>query len=189
MQYIDVYGKKKMVKLFNFLRILMVYNSFTTFFFIILHFIFFIQLAMLCLLGVPSENDWIIKFFSFFKNVFLLEYLITGEATYKLAIIIISAITIIIIGCSIFLMICIIKEQIYFKLPITICNIIIILLIYYIIGPITQICIMFTNCEKGKHKFLQVTCFSDISHSLISLASIFNFIFFFIIFTCNVLIL
>ena len=178
MQYIDVYGKKKMVKLFNFLRILMVYNSFTTFFFIILHFIFFIQLAMLCLLGVPSENDWIIKFFSFFKNVFLLEYLITGEATYKLAIIIISAITIIIIGCSIFLMICIIKEQIYFKLPITICNIIIILLIYYIIGPITQICIMFTNCEKGKHKFLQVTCFSDISHSLISLASIFNFIFF-----------
>ena len=178
MQYIDVYGKKKMVKLFNFLRILMVYNSFTTFFFIILHFIFFIQIAMLCLLGVSSENDWIVKFFSFFKNVFLLEYLITGEVSYKLAIIIISAITIIIIGCSIFLMICIIKEQIYFKLPITICNIIIILLIYYIIGPITQICIMFTNCEKGKHKYLQVTCFSDISHSLISLASIFNFIFF-----------
>jgi len=178
MQYIDVYGKKKMVKLFNFLRILMVYNSFTTFFFIILHFIFFIQIAMLCLLGVSSENDWIVKFFSFFKNVFLLEYLITGEVSYKLAIIIISAITIIIIGCSIFLMICIIKEQIYFKLPITICNIIIILLIYYIIGPITQICIMFTNCENGKHKYLHVTCFSDISHSLISLASIVNFIFF-----------
>ena len=178
MQYIDVYGKKKMVKLFNFLRILMVYNSFTTFFFIILHFIFFIQIAMLCLLGVSSENDWIVRFFSFFKNVFLLEYLITGEVSYKLAIIIISVITIIIIGVSIFLMICIIKEQIYFKLPITICNIIIILLIYYIIGPITQICIMFTNCENGKHKYLQVACFSDISHSLISLASIVNFIFF-----------
>ena len=52
MQYIDVYDKKKMIKLFNFLRILMIYNSFPTFFFIILHFIFFIQIAMLCLLDV-----------------------------------------------------------------------------------------------------------------------------------------
>ena len=178
MQYIDVYGKKKTVKLFNFLRILMVYNSFTTFFFIILHFIFFIQLAMLSLLGVSSENDWIIKIFKFFWNVFLLENIIKGEISYKIAIIIISLVTIIIIGCSIFLMICIFKEQIYFKLPITIVNIIIILLIYYIIGPITQICIMFTNCENGIHKFLNVKCFSNTSHILISVASIINFIFF-----------
>ena len=178
MQYIDVYGKKKMVKLFNFLRILMIYNSFTTFFFIILHFIFFVQLAMLCLLDVSSENDWIVKIFKFFWNVFLLENIIKGEISYKVAILIISAVTVIIIGCTIFLMICIFKEQIYFKLPITIVNIIIILLIYYIIGPIAHICIIFTNCEKGMHKYLNVTCYSDISHVLISFASIFNFIFF-----------
>ena len=178
MQYIDVYGKKKTVKLFNFLRILMEYNSFTTFFFIILHFIFFIQLAMLCLLGVPSDNDWIVKIFKFFWNVFLLESIIQGETSYKIAIIIISAITIIIIGCSIFLMICIFKEQIYFKLPITIVNIIIILLIYYIIGPITQICIMFTNCNNGVHKYLKTKCYGDSSHIIISAVSVFNFIFF-----------
>ena len=178
MQYIDVYGKKKAVKLFNFLRILMVYNSFTTFFFIVLHFIFFVQLAMLCLLGVPSENDWIVKIFNFFEDVFLLENIITGAISYKIAILIISAVTVIIIGCSIFLMICIFKEQIYFKLPITIVNIVIILLIYYIIGPITHISIMFTNCSNGIHRYLQVSCFTDLSHILISFASIFNFIFF-----------
>ena len=178
MQYIDVYGKKKTVKLFNFLRILMVYNSFTTFFFIILHFIFFIQLAMLCILDVSSDNDWIIKIFNFFKYIFLLEKIISGEISYKIAIALISGITIIIIGCSIFLMICIIKEHIYFKLPITIVNIIIILLIYYIIGPITQICIMFTKCDNGIHQILNVQCFSDTSHILISVASIFNFIFY-----------
>ena len=133
MQYIDVYGKKKTVKLFNFLRILMVYNSFTTFFFIILHFVFFVQLAMLCLLEVPSQNDWIVKIFKFFWNVFLLENIITNSFSYKIGIIIISIVTIIIIACIIFLMICIFKEKIYFKLPITIVNIIIILLIYYII--------------------------------------------------------
>ena len=97
MQYIDVYGKKKMVKLFNFLRKIMKYNSFTTFFFIILHFIFFVQLAMLCLLEVSSENDWIVKIFKFFWNVFLLENIIKGEISYKVAILIISAVTVIII--------------------------------------------------------------------------------------------
>ena len=178
MQYIDVYGKKKTVKLFNFLRILMVYNSFTTFFFIILHFIFFIQLTMLCLLDVPSDNDWIVKIFIFFRKIFLLENIIEGEISYKIFIIIISVITIIIIGCSIFLMICIFKEQIYFKMPITIVNIIIILLIYYIIGPITQICLMFTNCNNGIHKFLKAKCFGDSSHIIISVISIFNFFFF-----------
>ena len=178
MQNIDVYGKKKTVKLFNFLRILMIYNSFTTFFFIVLHFIFFVQLAMLCLLGVSSQNDWIVKIFNFFENVFLLENIVTGQLSYKIATLIISAVTIIIIGCSIFLMICIFNEQIYFKLPITIVNIVIILLIYYIIGPITHISIMFTNCNGGVHHYLQVSCFSDISHILISFASIFNFIFF-----------
>ena len=180
MQYIDVYNKKKTIKLFNFLRILMIYNSFTTFFFIILHFIFFIQLAMLCLLEVPSENDWIVKIFKFFWNLFLLENIIQGATSYKIAIIIISAVVIIIIGCSIFLMICIIKEQIYFKLPITIVNIIIILSIYYIIGPITQICLMFTNCEHGIHKYLHVKCYSNISHNLITFVSVFNFIFYFL---------
>ena len=176
MQYIDVYDKKKMIKLFNFLRILMIYNSFPTFFFIILHFIFFIQIAMLCLLDVSSENDWILKILNYFKNIFLFENIINGDISYKVAISIISGVTIIIIGCIIFLMICIIKENIYFKLPITIVNIIIILLIYYLIGPITKICIIFTNCENGIHKFMKVKCYSDNSHILISVASIsFNF--------------
>ena len=178
MQNIDVYSKKKTVKLFNFLRILMIYNSFTTVFFIVLHFIFFIQICMLCLLGVSSEHDWIVKIFKFFWNVFLLENIIQGETSYKVAIILISAVTIIIIGCSIFLIICIFKEQIYFKLPITIVNIIIILLIYYIIGPITQICMIFTNCDHGVHKYLHVECYSSMSHNLIVFASVFNFIFY-----------
>ena len=68
MQKLDVYGKKKTITLFNFLRILMIYNSFNTTFFIILHFIFFIQFAMLCLINVPQEDDWIVKF-SYFSRI------------------------------------------------------------------------------------------------------------------------
>ena len=98
MQKLDVYGKRKMITLFNFLRILMIYNSFNTTFFIILHFIFFIQLAMLCIIDVPFEHDWIIKIFYFFKDIFLFEDIITNSVGYKVAIIIVSVMTVIVIG-------------------------------------------------------------------------------------------
>ena len=178
MQKLDVYGKKKMITLFNFLRILMIYNSFNTTFFIILHFIFFIQLAMLCLIFVSPENDWIVSIFLFFKDIFLFEDIIQNSLGYKIAIIIVSFMTLTVIGTVVFLMICIIRDQINFKLPITILNIIIILLIYYIIGPIVTICLYFSRCSNGTHEFLQTECFTNISHILISAASIINLVFF-----------
>ena len=178
MQKLDVYGKRKMVTLFNFLRILMIYNSFNTTFFIILHFIFFTQLTMLCLIDVPSEGDWLIRIFLFFKDIFLFEDIIQGSASYKVAIIIVSFMTVVVIGTVIFLMVCIIRDQINFKLPIRILNFIIILLIYYIIGPIVNICLLFSKCSNGVHEYLQIECFKDISHVLISVASIINLIFF-----------
>ena len=178
MQKLDVYGKKKMITLFNFLRILMIYNSFNTTFFIILHCIFFIQLAMLCLIDVSPENDWIVTIFLFFKDIFLFEDIIKNSLGYKIAIIIVSVMTLTVIGTVVFLMICIIRDQINFKLPITILNIIIILLIYYIIGPIVNICLLFSNCSNGIHQFLQIECFTNITHILLSAASIINLIFF-----------
>ena len=178
MQKLDVYGKRKMVTLFNFLRILMIYNSFNTTFFIILHFIFFIQLAMLCLIDVPSEGDWIIRIFLFFKDIFLFEDIIQGSVSYKIAIIIVSFMTLLVIASVIFLMVCIIRDQITFKLPIRVLNVIIILLIYYIIGPIVNICLLFSKCSNGIHEYLKIECFRDISHDLIAVASIINLIFF-----------
>ena len=178
MQKLDVYGKKKMITLFNFLRILMTYNSFSTTFFIILHFIFFIQLAMLCLVGIKDDGDILVKVFKTLNDIFLFQDIITGSTSYKVAIIIVSAVTIIVICCVVFLMICITRDQISFKLPITILNVIIILLIYYIIGPIVNICLLFSNCHNNMHSLLNIKCFTNITHILISVASVINLIFF-----------
>ena len=178
MQKLDVYGKKKMITLFNFLRILMTYNSFSTTFFIILHFIFFIQLTMLCLVGIQDDGDILVRVFKKLNDIFLFQDIITGSTSYKVAIIIVSAVTIIVIACVVFLMICIVRDQITFKLPITILNVIIILLIYYIIGPIVNICLLFSKCHNKKHDFLNIECFTNITHVLISVASVINLIFF-----------
>ena len=178
MQKLDVYGKKKMVTLFNFLRILMTYNSFSTTFFIILHFIFFIQLTMLCLVGIKDDGDILVRVFKTLNDIFLFQDIITNATSYKVAIIIVSAVTIIVICCVVFLMICITRDQITFKLPITILNVIIILLIYYIIGPIVNICLLFSKCHNKRHDFLEIECFTNITHVLISVASVINLIFF-----------
>ena len=178
MQKLDVYGKKKMVTLFNFLRILMTYNSFSTTFFIILHFIFFIQLTMLCLVGVKDDGDILVRVFLKLKDIFLFQDIITGSTSYKVAIIIVSAVTIIVIACVVFLMVCIFRDQINFKLPITILNVIIILLIYYIIGPIVNICLLFSKCKSKRHELLDIECFNNIIHVLISVASVINLIFY-----------
>ena len=178
MQKLDVYGKKKMITLFNFLRILMTYNSFSTTFFIILHFIFFIQLTMLCLVGIKDDGDILVRVFKTLNDIFLFQDIITGSTSYKVAIIIVSAVTIIVIACVVFLMVCIIRDQITFKLPITILNVIIILLIYYIIGPIVNICLLFSKCHNKQHDFLHIECFTNVTHILISVASVINLIFF-----------
>ena len=75
-------------------------------------------------------------------------------------------------------MVCIFRDQINFKLPITILNVIIILLIYYIIGPIVNICLLFSKCKHKKHQLLEIECFSNITHVLISVASVINLIFY-----------
>ena len=41
MQNLDVYSKKKLVKFFNFMRVLLSYKTFSIFFFLILKFFFF----------------------------------------------------------------------------------------------------------------------------------------------------
>ena len=86
--------------------------------------------------------------------------------------------TLLVIATVVFLMVCIIRDQISFKLPIRILNVIIILLIYYIIGPIVNICLLFSKCSDGVHEYLKIECFTNVTHILLSVASIINIIFF-----------
>ena len=48
----------------------------------------------------------------------------------------------------------------------------------YLIGPIIQISFMATDCSKGIHKFLEVKCYSDIFHLIITIISVINLIFY-----------
>ena len=56
MQNLDVYSKKKLVKFFNLMRVLLSYKTFSIFFFLILKFFFFLQLMMLAIESIKDEK-------------------------------------------------------------------------------------------------------------------------------------
>ena len=180
MQSLDVYGKKKWIKFFNFMRILVNYKSFSVFFYIILQFFFFLQILMLNLINIDTtkDKDSTVTILTYISKVVFLQQIITDSKSYKIAIIIVSVLTLVMLICIIFLVISIKIGKFYMKAPIYLVNLINVVLLNYLVCPAIEICIMSTRCQNGNHFYLNVSCFSHRSHIAILVASILNLLFY-----------
>ena len=178
MQSLDVYGKKKWVKFFNFIRVLVNFKTFSIFFYIILKFFFFLQILMLTLVNIDDDNDSAIVILKYISKVIFIQEIITDEKSYKIAIIINSVLTLVVIICIIYLVVSIKIGKFFMKIPIYLFNLINVILMNYLIGPIVQIAIMATQCPGGQHKFLGTSCYSDWTHLVILVVSLINLLFF-----------
>ena len=179
MQLLEVYTKKKLIKFFNLMKVLISYKDFSIFFFIIMKFFFFVQVMMLTIVNIDKNtDDNSIKVLQYISKVIFIQEIITNKKSYRLAVILTTGLTLIIVMCLIYLIISIKIGRFYVKFPISILNIIIIVLMKYLIGPIIQISFMATDCSKGIHKFLEVKCYSDIFHLIITIISVINLIFY-----------
>ena len=178
MQSLDVYGKKKWVKFFNFIRVLVNFKTFSIFFYIILKFFFFLQILMLTLVNIEDDNDSAIVILKYISKVIFIQEIITDNQSYKIAIIINSVLTLVVIICIIYLIVSIKIGKFFMKIPIYLFNLINVILMNYLIGPIVQISIMATQCDGGTHKYLGVSCYSDWTHLAILIVSIVNLLFF-----------
>ena len=180
-QYLDVYGKKKIVKIFNLMRVLISYKNFPIFLFLVFKFFFFLQILMLTTINVEKEDDNTITVLKYISKVIFIQEIVDNKNSYKIAIIAVSCLTLITIGCLIYLIFSIRIGKFYTSFPISLFNIINIVLLNYLIGPIMQISFMSTNCKKGVHKFLDVKCFKNIEHLLMFGASVINLIFYLVL--------
>ena len=145
MQSLDVYGKKKWVKFFNFIRVLVNFKTFSIFFYIILKFFFFLQILMLTLVNIEDDNDSAIVILKYISKVIFIQEIITDKQSYKIAIIINSVLTLVVIICIIYLIVSIKIGKFFMKIPIYLFNLINVILMNYLIGPIVQISIMATQ--------------------------------------------
>lgn len=180
LQNLDVYGKPKAIKFFNFVRVLMTYKNFGVFFYILLKFLFFLQIMMLTLTNLTDESDSAIVLLKYVSTVIFVQEIVKDKKTYTIAILVNSILTVVIILIIIYIIFSIRIRKFYLNLPIYFINFVNILITNYLIGPIVQISILSINCKDSKHFYLQVDCFKDISHLLILVASIINLLFFLI---------
>ena len=181
MQNLDVYSKKKLVKFFNLMRVILTYKTFSIFFFLILKFFFFLQLMMLTIVNVEDKKDHTITILNYISNVIFIQEIINSKGSYKIAIILNSCLTIITLSCFIYFIISIKIGRFYIKFPVFFLNLIAEILMQYLIGPIVQISLFSTNCKHNKHIFLNVECFKNFDHLLITVASVINLIFFLVL--------
>ena len=174
MQNLDVYGHKKWLHFFDIMRVLVGYKTFSVFFFIILKFLFFLQIIMLCLVNTESEGDSAVQILKYISNVILIQGVITSKGTYTIALCIVVALTIIICLSCIYLMISIKMGKLMFKEPVLFFNIINVAAMDFLIGPIVQIGIMAFNCNKGQHIYLNNTCYVHWLHWVVIVISVIN---------------
>ena len=181
MQLLEVYTKKKLIKFFNLMKVLISYKDFSIFFFIIMKFFFFVQVMMITIVNIEKKtDDNAVNILQYISKVIFIQEIVTDKKSYKLALLCTSGLTVIILICLVYLIISIKIGRFYIKFPITILNLIIIVLMKYLIGPIVQISLMATDCDKGVHKYLQIKCYSDIFHFIVAIISIINLIFYLI---------
>jgi hypothetical protein len=179
MQLLDVYTKKKLIKFFNLMKVLISYKDFSIFFFIIMKFFFFVQVMMITIVNIDKNtDDNAISILQYISKVIFIQEMVTDKKSYKLVLFVTSGLTIIILICLIYLIISIKIGRFYVKFPISILNIIIIILMKYLIGPIVQISLMATDCKNGKHKYLDIKCYSDLTHLVITIVSVINLVFY-----------
>ena len=161
-QILDVYSKRKQIAYFKFLRYIVINNNYSIIINIILTFLYFTQIWTICLINVSIEKEFLLDIINYLKNITVLYELITNTLSYKRMIIIIFVIILLDIILIIIVFFYRKKKNIsYICLIVNLLNLII---CYYLIGPAVEICLISVWCENNSHKYLRITCYSNLTH-------------------------
>ena len=180
-QPLSIYGQKLKMNFFKLLKTMKSYNNYFASLDYIFQFFYLLQLLTLSLYGIygykESDNYYLKNIYEYLSKVFLLSEIASDSLTYSILLIIIFILTVFLISVIIYLIICIKKDIKPLSILLKILNILIILEVYYLIGPIINTSLISIVCKNDKHIYLNQTCFKGISHILAILASVICLIF------------
>ena len=180
-QPLDIYGQKLKMNFFKLFKLIKSYNNDFTSLNYIFHFFNFFQLLTLSLYGIygyKEGDDYYLKnIYAYLSKVFLLSDIAKDSSIYSILLIIIFILTAFFISIIIYLIICIKKGTKPYSVILKLLNILIILEMYYLIGPIINTSLISIVCKNKKHIYLNKTSFKGVSHILALLSSIICIIF------------
>lgn len=187
-QSMDCYSKKLIIYILSFFRTLSKNKTFPMIIDIILILIFFIQLWTMAIINVPIKGDIVLKILDYLKKAILFYELISNKSNYLIIFSIVF--TIIIIDIILMTIVLVINNKINSPILIFIINLINVIIFYYLIGPIINISLSSIWCENNIHKYMNVTCYKDPYHLVITILSLFMlilyiFVAFLFSFYCN----
>ena len=163
-QKLDLFTKPQLLKIFYFFQTLINYNSFPYLFILALNIISFIQLYSVTSYFTDEKDDVIIEILFYLKSVILFYDLMDTRTIYEIMYVII--IILIIIQIALILIVLFTVRKINLKIFVYLINFINLIICYYAIGPIIEICLIVFNCHNGHHNFLNVSCYSNSAHIL-----------------------
>jgi hypothetical protein len=181
MQKIDVYQNQKVVKYFNFLRILVRFKNFSPAVMTFAKILVYLQVLTLNLVGVDDDNDSVVVILKYLSPIIYPHNLVTDKTSYIVGNIILLVILLTTIGGIILLQISSKKGDDYFRKPLTILNFFLVYFFFWLYGACCFLSLRATHCPNGVHDLLQVNCYSDITHILCCVVSGLFFLFFLVI--------
>ena len=97
MKYIDIYGKTSRVKFFKLIHVMMGFKTFGSFWYLLLTFIYFLQIMMLVINDISGSSDYSITLLKYISNLFLINEYLASENFYTIVILVLSILTLLII--------------------------------------------------------------------------------------------
>ena len=172
-QILEMYLNKKLIKLFNFFRIMAKHKIDSRFFIFFLKFFFFFQFMMIPIINVKEKakkTDSLIKLFNYVKKVIFIQDIINKKNDLIIVLCFSYFFCIILFFHIIYLMF---NQNKKLKLYIlTSLNILNFLLQNCFLCPLINIFMLTTRCKNKKHIHLELECWKDIKHIILGVISL-----------------
>lgn len=175
---IEVYESKNWTKFFSLFKMMMSHKKFSLYLFLVLKFLFFLQIIMLNLTSVDVDGDYALTILNYVSNVLFTQTLVNDTTSYNIAFMVVIVLMLIIIFTFSFLYSSVNSDNTIIKLPIELLNFINVLILHFLYGPVIQVTLISTQCSNGIHDYLQVKCYTSFLHALYLIISAIAFLVF-----------
>ena len=169
---LDIYSKTRLIKFFNYFRIMNNYKPESILFILFCKFFYFFQFLIIPLINTPEEkknSDSLIKIINYIKKLIFVQDIIIDKKSYIIILSLCYVLCLLIIFLLIYL---IFQYKNVKKYPMTILNILNFIFQHVLLFLFINTFLLSTKCIDNKHIYLNINCWKNPKHIALCFFSI-----------------
>ncbi len=169
---LDIYSKTRLIKFFNYFRIMNNYKPESILFILFCKFFYFFQFLIIPLINTPEEkknSDSLIKIINYIKKLIFVQDIIIDKKSYMIILSLCYVLCLLIIFLLIYL---IFQYKNVKKYPMTILNILNFIFQHVLLFLFINTFLLSTKCIDNKHIYLNINCWKNPKHIALCFFSI-----------------